>query len=124
MTTEIIGMLLTGLIAGVASGIFGIGGGAILIPILVLAFKFPQSAANGTSLVALLLPVGILGTLQYYRAGKIGIEHIRLGLLIAVGLFIGSYLGAKMAVHLSDRVLTKIFAGFLMLVALRLFWMK
>ncbi len=114
-------MILTGVLAGVSAGIFGIGGGVILIPILVLAFKYPQVVANGTSLVALLLPVGIFGVLEYYKAGKITGENIKWGLFIALGMFVGTYLGARLAVFLPVRVLTKLFAGFLLLVSVRLF---
>ncbi|MEI6790807.1 MAG: TSUP family transporter [Myxococcaceae bacterium] len=121
---EIVYVLLTGVLAGIASGVFGIGGGVILIPILVLLFKYPQVVANGTSLVALLLPVGIFGVLEYYKASKISGENIRLGLLIAVGMFVGTYLGAKLAVHLPVKLLTKMFSVFLIAVALKMFFAK
>ncbi len=114
-------MILTGVLAGISAGVFGIGGGIILIPVLLLVFKYPQATANGTSLVALLLPVGILGVLEYYKAGKITGENIKWGLFIAVGMFLGTYLGARLAVFLPVRVLGKLFAGFLLLVSVRLF---
>lgn len=117
-------MLLTGVCAGVSAGIFGIGGGVILVPMLVLLFKYPQPIANGTSLVALLLPVGILGVIEYYKAGKISGENIRLGLLISVGMFLGTYLGAKLAVHVPVKLLGKIFSVFLCAVALKMFFAK
>lgn len=121
---EIIWMLLTGIFAGVCSGIFGIGGGIILVPILIFAFKYPQATANGTSLVALLLPVGILGVLEYYKAGKISGANIRLGLFIAVGMFVGAYFGARLATQLPVKVLSRMFAGFLFLVSVKLFFSK
>ncbi len=117
-------MLGTGVLAGICAGIFGIGGGVIMVPILVLLFKYPQVTANGTSLVALLLPVGIFGVLEYYKAGKISGENIRLGLIIAVGLFLGTYLGAKLAVHVPVKLLGKLFSVFLLAVALKMFFAK
>src|SRR2546421_877 len=62
---------LLGLVAGVVSGLFGIGGAIVIIPGLVLLAKLPQHTANGTSLAALLLPVGILGVLEYNRRGQV-----------------------------------------------------
>ncbi|ACF46798.1 MAG: sulfite exporter TauE/SafE family protein [Prosthecochloris sp.] len=116
-------MIATGLAAGVLSGMFGVGGGVIIVPVLVLALGFTQHAANATSLVALLLPVGLLGVLEYFRAGKIGTDNIWFGLLIAAGLFFGALLGAKLANGLSGDVLRKMFAVFLGIVAVRM-WLQ
>ncbi|PWW82599.1 MULTISPECIES: sulfite exporter TauE/SafE family protein [Prosthecochloris] len=120
---QIAWMLLTGLAAGILSGMFGIGGGLIIVPALVLIMGFTQHTANATSLIALLLPVGLLGVLEYYRAGKITTEHILFGLLIAIGLFAGAFLGAKIATSLSNEVLRKIFAVFVGIVAVRM-WLQ
>ncbi|MEI6804958.1 MAG: TSUP family transporter [Myxococcaceae bacterium] len=117
-------MLLTGVFAGISAGVFGIGGGVILVPVLVLLFKYPQVTANGTSLVALLLPVGIFAVLEYYKAGKIDGTHIKLGFLIAIGMFLGTYLGAKLAVNIPVKLLGKMFSVFLMAVALKMFFVK
>jgi uncharacterized membrane protein YfcA len=116
-------MLFIGLLAGVLSGMFGIGGGIIIVPALVLLLGMTQQTASATSLVALLLPVGILGVLEYYREGRISMDNIWLGLLLAAGLFIGAYFGAKIATHLSGTVLRRAFAVFTGIVALRL-WFK
>lgn len=121
---QVVYMLLLGIFAGISAGIFGIGGGIILVPALVLILKYPQATANGTSLVALLLPVGIFGVLEYYKASKITGENIRLGLLIALGMFVGTYLGARLAVHVPVKLLTKIFSVFLLTVALKMFFGK
>ncbi|HCD35985.1 sulfite exporter TauE/SafE family protein [Chlorobium phaeovibrioides] len=120
---QVITMLLIGSLAGILSGMFGIGGGVIIVPALVLLLGMTQHTANATSLVALLLPVGILGALEYYRAGKISMDNVWLGLILAVGLFGGAYFGAKIATHLSGSVLRKAFAVFTGIVALRL-WFK
>lgn len=116
-------LILTGFMAGILSGMFGIGGGIVLVPMLVYFFGYAQSAATGTSLVALLLPVGILGVRQYYLSGRIGSEQIKTGLLIAIGLFIGAYFGARIATQLPDVNLRKGFAVFLVFVAARLWWL-
>lgn len=119
---SILFMLVIGLLTGVFSGIFGVGGGVILVPILVLLFKYAPQTASGTSLVALLLPVGLLGVLEYYKVGKIGPTHIYAGLIIAVGLFFGTYFGAKFAAHLPTEILQKCFAVFLIFIAIRLWF--
>jgi uncharacterized membrane protein YfcA len=111
-------------VAGICSGVFGIGGGIVLIPLLVFILGLSQHAANGTSLVALLLPVGALGVLAYYQAGKISVEHIKSGLVIALGIFLGTYLGARFSVSLSEGVLRKAFAVFLIVIGVQLWVSK
>lgn len=106
-----------GLVAGVVSGLFGVGGAIVIIPGLVLLAGLPQHAANGTSLAALLLPVGLLGALEYYRRGQVNVPFAA---IIAAGLFFGALLGAKLAGNLSDVALRRAFGAFLMLVAARL----
>lgn len=109
-----------GLASGVVSGLFGVGGAVVIIPGLVLLAKQTQHTANGTSLGALLLPVGLLGFLQYYRRGQANLAYSG---ILAVGLFIGALIGAKLAVQVSDVTLRRAFGGFLMLVAARLLFL-
>ena len=113
-------MIMAGLATGVMSGLFGIGGGVILIPILVLLLHFNQHAACGTSLVALILPVGILGVMQYTKSGQITYQHLKYGLIIAVGIFVGTYFGARFAGHISDAWLRKSFSFVLFGLAIRM----
>jgi len=108
---------LIGLVAGVVSGLFGVGGAIVIIPGLVLVARVPQHTANGTSLAALLLPVGLLGAMEYYRRGQVNIPYAA---IIAAGLFVGALLGAKLAGPLSDATLRRAFGVFLMIVAIRL----
>ena len=105
---------LLGLVAGVISGLFGVGGAIVIVPGLVLLGKLPQHTANGTSLGALLLPVGLLGFLQYYKRAQVNIPYAA---LIAIGLFIGALLGAKLAGSMSDVWLKRAFGVFLLFIA-------
>jgi len=114
--------LALGGITGILSGLFGIGGGIILVPLLIFLLGFSLPAASGTSLVALLLPVGALGAYQYFKAGKITADHIRYGGLIAIGIFFGTFAGAKVAGLLPELILRKLFAVFLFLVALKVWF--
>ena len=108
---------LLGLSAGVISGLFGIGGAVLIIPGLVLLLKMSQHAANGTSLGALLLPVGLLGFLQYYKRGEVNLAYAG---IIAAGLFLGALLGAKLAGTMSDQSLRRAFGVLLLLVSVKL----
>jgi uncharacterized membrane protein YfcA len=114
--------LFIGLCAGIASGLFGIGGGIIIVPALVLAAGFSQHAATATSLIALLLPVGALGVWKYYEAGKIAPENIYAGLIMAFGIFCGAYFGARISIALDEQLLRRFFAIFLLLVAAKLWF--
>ncbi len=105
---------LIGLVAGVVSGLFGIGGAILIVPALVLLLKLPQHTANGTSLAALLLPVGLLGALEYYKRGQVNVPYAA---IIAVGLFVGALLGAQLAGELSETTLRRAFGGLLLVVA-------
>jgi uncharacterized protein len=105
-----------GLAAGVLSGLFGIGGGIVIVPALLFLARMPHLTATGTSLGALLLPVGALGAWQYWRAGHL---EVRASLLLAAGLAAGVWLGARAALHVPQQVLQRAFAVFLLLVAVR-----
>jgi uncharacterized membrane protein YfcA len=106
-----------GLVAGVVSGLFGVGGAVVIIPALVLLAQVPHHTASGTSLAALLLPVGFLGALEYYRRGQVNIPY---ALIIAAGLLLGAWVGARLAGELSEVALRRAFGAFLMIVAVRM----
>ena len=114
MTTTL--YILIGLGAGVLSGLFGIGGGVVIVPALLFLANMTPLGATGTSLGALLLPVGALGAWEYYRTGNL---DMRAALLLAVGLFFGAFFGAKLAQMVTPLVLKRAFAVFLVLVAIR-----
>lgn len=109
--------VVIGIVAGVLSGLFGIGGGILIVSALVILFRIPILEATGTSLAALLLPVGLLGAMEYYRAGNI---HVVPAALIAVGLFAGTWVGARFAHVLGPVMLQRMFAVFLVVMAIRL----
>jgi uncharacterized membrane protein YfcA len=98
---------------GVMGGMFGVGGGVMLVPLLVLVFHFEQHTAQGTSLVALVPPTGLLAFLGYAAAGKV--DYI-VGLLLMPGVFLGAMLGSQIAHKLSPRRMRRVFAVLLFFV--------
>lgn len=106
---------LLGLVAGVSSGIFGIGGGIIIVPALILMFQFSQQKAQGTSLVSLLAPVGILAVMNYYKSGN---ADLRYGALIALGYLGGAFMGSKVALAASSGDLRRAFGVFMIVLGI------
>lgn len=102
------GIFLAACVCGVASGLFGIGGGVLLVPILVLLFAFGQHRAQGTSLIALIPPTGLLAFLTYAKAGYVS---WKVGLLLIPGVFVGGILGGWLAKRLQPRRMRQVFAG-------------
>jgi hypothetical protein len=100
-------MLLVGLLVGVFSGVVGIGGGILFIPALIWLAGMSQPKAQGTSLGALLAPVGIFAFMEYYRKGN---ADLKVALLLAAGFLIGGYFGAVGAQYIPDLWLRRIFA--------------
>lgn len=115
--TTLLLLVLVGLVAGFLSGLVGIGGGVIIVPALVILLGFSQKLAQGTSLGILLLPVGILGVIQYYKQGYLDVNYV---LIISVAFILGSFLGSKMALSLSDEKMKKIFAIVMLLIAIKM----
>ena len=113
----ILAYIAIGLVAGILAGIFGIGGGIIIVPALVLFANMAQKTAVGTSLGALLLPAGAFGAYAYWRAGSL---DVRAALWIAVGILAGAYGGAVFAQSMSESILKKAFAVLLVATAVRL----
>lgn len=113
--------LLLGLVAGILSGLIGIGGGTIIVPALIFLFGFSQHLAQGTTLALLVPPIGILAAWTYYKQGYVDL-HITA--LICIGFFFGGLLGAKLATHLSNVILERVFGVALLLIALKMILAK
>jgi uncharacterized membrane protein YfcA len=113
----IILLILIGLAAGFLSGLVGIGGGVIIVPALVLVAGFSQKLAQGTSLGILLLPVGILAVIQYYKQGYVDIKYVA---IVALAFILGSLLGSKLALSLSDEKMKKIFAILMLVISVKM----
>lgn len=113
--------LAVGIFVGMLSGLIGVGGGIVLVPILVYAFKMDQHLAQGTSLAMLLPPTGILAFLEYYKAGH---ADLKLGLVMSAGVFLGGYLGGLWAQQIPAPMLRKVFAVVLAAVAVKMFFQK
>jgi uncharacterized membrane protein YfcA len=100
-------ILLVGLVVGAFSGVVGIGGGILFVPALIWLLGMDQLKAQGTSLGALLAPVGFFAFYEYYRRGN---ADLRVALLLAAGFLVGGYFGAVGAQHIPDLWLRRIFA--------------
>jgi uncharacterized membrane protein YfcA len=107
-------LLVVGLMAGMLSGLVGLGGGVIIVPALVYLLGFSQHRATGTSLGILLLPAGIFAVMNYYKKGYIDIKVV---VLIFIGFLLGGYLGSKISLNIPEGTLKKVFAVVLLLIA-------
>jgi uncharacterized protein len=121
-TQTIIILLMVGLLAGMLGGVVGVGGGIVIVPALVYFLGFDQHTAQGTSLGLIMLPVGILGFLQYYyscqKAGT-PISFNVIGIL-AIAFVVGSFFGSKIALSVPQDILKKCFAILLVVVAIKM----
>ena len=106
-----------GLLAGVFGGMFGLGGGIIVIPALVYLFGLTQHQAQGTNLFIMLPPIGLLAALKYYYSG-----NVKLGMagFICLGFFIGGFIGANLVQNFSEPLLKRIFGVLLLFVSMRM----
>ncbi|MDR1761099.1 MAG: sulfite exporter TauE/SafE family protein [Bacteroidales bacterium] len=109
-----IALVFLGITAGILSGLFGRGGGIVMVPVLVSFFSMELLNANAISLTAMLLPVGIMGVITYYKAGLI---HIKDSLIIAIGLLGGSFIGGEIAINIDVSLLAKLYAVYLLYAA-------
>jgi uncharacterized protein len=119
--TVLLILIITGLLAGLLSGLVGVGGGIIMVPLLIYFVGFSQQEAQGTSLTVLLAPVTIMAVFNYYKQGYVNWKY---ALIIAAFFVIGGYFGSKIAVSIDQKLLKKIFAFLLLFVAGKIFLEK
>ncbi len=110
--------IILGIVAGIFSGMLGIGGGVIMVPGLVLIFHFLQKSAQGTAL-AVMVPMVLIGAIRYYLNPEIKINISYIG-LIAVGAVVGAFLGTHLAYYFSENILRKLFAVLLIVIGFKM----
>ncbi|WP_016949710.1 TSUP family transporter [Anabaena sp. PCC 7108] len=115
--TNILLYLFLGLLAGFISGLVGIGGGVLIVPVLVFWFGLSQHEAQGTTLALLVPPIGLLAAWAYYQQGYV---DLKIAAFICLGFFLGGFLGAKLAISLSNHVLEKVFGFAILAIALKM----
>lgn len=113
--------VLLGVVAGIFSGLIGIGGGVIIVPALVFLFGLSQHQAQGTTLALLVPPIGVLAAWTYYQQGYV---DLHIAALICLGFFFGGLLGAKVATGMSDITLERVFGIALLLIAIKMILTK
>ena len=110
-------LLCIGLIAGIASGFVGIGGGMIIVPALVFGLGLSQHMAQSTSLAMMIPPIGILAVMSYYKAGQIQLEYAA---VLALTFVLGAWMGSKWALRINPSVVRLVFGLFMLFAAGRL----
>lgn len=115
----VIGFAVLGILGGTLSGMLGIGGAIIIIPALVYFFEFTQKTAQGTTLLLMIPPIGIFAALEYWKAGNV---NLKAAVIIALFFIAGAWLGSKLALKIDPVLLRRVFAVFLIFVAVRMFF--
>lgn len=110
-------LVVIGVLAGLLSGFVGVGGGIIIVPALMWVLRYDQPQATGTSLAVLLLPVGILAVVNYYRAGHI---DLRAAAIISAAFVVGGYFGSKLSLQLSPEVVRRVFGVVMIIAAMKM----
>jgi len=118
---ELVLLIIIGLVAGFVGGALGLGGGIIIVPALVFIMGFSQHQAQGTSLLVLLLPVGIFAVIHYAKNNYIDYKFAAVLILATV---LGSYVGSVVSTHLPAKTLKTIFGVFMLLVSLKMIFNK
>lgn len=113
--------IILGILAGILSGIIGIGGGIIIVPSLIYIFKFSQQQAQGTTLALLVPPIGILAAWTYYKQGYV---DVKVAGLIILGFVVGGFIGAIFATNANTDILRKIFAITIILIGIKMLFQK
>ena len=115
------GFLFLGLLAGILSGLLGVGGGILLVPALVFIVGLTQHQAQGTTLALMVPPIGLLAAWTYYKQGHV---DLKIAGLICLGFFVGGLLGARWATVINAALLKKLFGAALLITALKMILAK
>ncbi len=110
-------LISIGILAGFLSGLLGIGGGVIIIPALVYFMGFSQKMAQGTSLAALIPPVGLLATYRYWQEGNV---NIKFAVLISLSFLFSAYLGADFVHSIPEVLLKRVFGFFMLVISIKM----
>tara|TARA_B100001173_G_C15832301_1_gene481002 strand:- start:127 stop:495 length:369 start_codon:yes stop_codon:yes gene_type:complete len=114
-------LIVIGVLAGLLSGVVGVGGGLIMIPLLIILLDLSQHEAQGTSLAVMLPPIGILAAINYHKAGFVRWEY---SMIIAITFIIGGYFGSRYAVVLKPEILKRVFGMVMLIGALKMIFSK
>jgi len=114
-------LIVIGLLAGVLSGLLGIGGGILMVPLLIMLLGLTQHQAQGTTLFAMLPPIGILAAMNYYKEGFVKWEY---AVVIALTFVVGGYFGSKLAISLPDQTVRRVFGVIMLIGAIKLIFSK
>ena len=114
-------LIIIGLLAGILSGLVGVGGGIIMIPLLIMLLGLTQHQAQGTALFAMLPPIGILAAMNYFKQGYVKWEY---AVVIALTFVIGGYLGSKLSLSLPPQTVRRIFGFVMLIVGIKLIFSK
>jgi hypothetical protein len=109
-------VIVIGIAAGALSGLVGIGGGIVIVPLLIMFLGFSQQTAQGTTLAMLSFPVSFVGAYTYWQKGMV---DWKIAILLCLGFVVGGYFGSKYAVSVSPYLLKKIFAVLLIVIAVK-----
>jgi len=120
-TSQLIILLIIGLLGGIVSGSLGVGGGIIIVPALVYFIGFNQHLAQGTSIAILLPPTGILAAMQYYKKGFI---DIKVAIILMTIFVVGAYLGSLISLNIPAKTLKKVFGIFMLVISLKMIFGK
>ena len=120
ITTCII-LIVIGLLAGILSGLVGVGGGIVMIPLLIMFLGLTQHQAQGTALFAMLPPIGILAAMNYYKEGFVKWEYAA---VMALTFVVGGYFGSKLSINLPDQTVRRVFGVIMLIGAIKLIFSK
>ena len=119
--TQLLILIVVGILSGMLAGVFGVGGAIIVIPALVFILGLSQHDAQGTSLAFMLPPVGILATWNYWKAGHV---NWKMALVLSLTFIVGAYLGSQFSINISDKTLRRMFGVLMMVIAIKMIFSK